>query len=144
MAHDLLRSHRMLDDMGKILNALEFPMSYPPPGNAPPVGLASDVEAFQTTAGMPFCHANEAFPFASMRWGLGATSGAHHKPHLDCDGLATFVNVKTGCKWWVVGRPRGSVSLADTTLFTKNYQIDRTNADKFDLAAILLTPDMGL
>jgi hypothetical protein len=49
--------------MGKILNALDFLMSYLPPENAPPVGLDSDIEAFQNTAGMKYCRASKAFHF---------------------------------------------------------------------------------
>jgi hypothetical protein len=142
--HDLLRSHRDGNGMGKILNALEFPMSYPPPENAPLQGLASDVEAFQNTAGMRCCSVNEAFPFSSMRWGLGATADAYHTFHLDCDGFATYLNVKTGAKWWIVATPKEGVSLANTTLFTSNYRIDKMNMGQFNYESILLSPDMEL
>jgi hypothetical protein len=130
--------------MGKILNALEFPMSYPPPENAPPVGLDSDVEAFRNTAGMRYCRTNEAFPFSSMRWGLAATANAYHTFHLDCDGFATYVKVQTGAKWWIVACPKEGVSLADTTLFTSDYRIDKTDMKRYNYEAILLGPGMEL
>jgi hypothetical protein len=141
---DLLRSHRDDKDMGKILNTLEFPMAYPPSDNIPPVGLDSDVEAFRNTAGMRYCRPSEAFPFSSIRWGLAATANAYHTFHLDCDGFATYVKVQTGVKWWIVACPKEGVSLADTTLFTGDYHIDKTDARRFNYKAILLEPGMQL
>jgi hypothetical protein len=130
--------------MGKILNALEFPMSYLPSDNAPPVGLDSDVEAFRNTAGMQYCRLSEAFPFSSMRWGLAATANAYHTFHLDCDGFATYVKVQTGAKWWIIACPKEGVSLADTTLFTSDYQIDKVDVRRFNYEAILLEPSTQL
>src|SRR5882757_2726548 len=124
--------------MGKILNALEFLMSYLPSDNAPPEGLDSDVQAFQNTAGMRYCRPSEAFPFSSMRWGLAATANAYHTFHLDCDGFATYVKVQTGAKWWIVASPKEGVSLADTALFTSDYHLDNTDMRKFNYEAILL------
>ena len=130
--------------MGKILNALEFPMSYLPSDNAPPEGLDSDVQAFRNTAGMQYCWASEAFPFSSMRWGLAATANAYHTFHLDCDGFVTYVKVHTGAKWWIVACPKEGVSLTDTTLFTGDYHVDETDMKTFNYEVILLQPGMEL
>jgi hypothetical protein len=140
---DLLKSHSD-GEKGKILNALDFPMSYPHPENSPPPGLASDVAAFQATAGMQHCPTKESFPFSSTRWGLAATAGAHHKLHIDCSGFATYIHVKAGAKYWIVGRPKNGSSLDDTTLFTNDFSIDKVNADKFDYEAVYLPRDTGL
>ena len=141
---DLVQSHQIPNREGKVLNALEFPMPYPPAENAPPLGLASDVVAFQASAGMQHCPVDEMFPFSSTRWGLAATSGAYHKLHMDCSGFATYVNVKAGSKWWIIGRLKDGLSLADTTLFTNDYHIDVVNTKKFDFEAIQLIPNMAV
>ena len=76
-ALDLLTSHAS-GGHGKILNALDFPMPCLPPENFPPPALASNVAAFQTTAGMQHCPSKDGFPFTSMRCGLAATEGSYH------------------------------------------------------------------
>jgi hypothetical protein len=130
--------------MGKILNALEFLMAYPPSDNTPLVGLDSDVEAFRNMAGMRYCRPSKAFLFPSMMWGLAVTADAYHTFHLDCDGFATYVKVQTGVKWWIVACLKEGVSLADTTLFTGDYHIDKTDARRFNYKVILLEPGMQL
>jgi hypothetical protein len=119
-------------------------MPCPSPENFPPLGLASEIEAFQATAGMKHCPSKDTFPFNSTRWGLAATGGAYHAWHLDCDGFATYIYVKTGSKWWTVGRPKNCVSIADTTLFTGDFEVNRMNMDLFDYEAIYLRSDCGL
>jgi hypothetical protein len=79
-----------------------------------------------------------------MRWGLAAMAHAYHTFHLDCDGFATYVKVQTGAKWWIVACPKEGISLADTTLFTSDYQIDKTDMKRYNYEAILLGPGMEL
>ncbi len=42
------------------------------------------------------------FPVSEMRWGLAATCGGRHWIHIDADGLATFIDLQCGGKWWIV------------------------------------------
>jgi hypothetical protein len=63
---------------------------------------------------------------------------------VDCDGFATYVKVQTGAKWWIVACPKEGVSLADTTLFTSDYRIDKTDMKRYNYEAILLGPGMEL
>jgi hypothetical protein len=136
---DMLRSHR---GQTKILNALDFPMLSAP---HPPMGFASDLAAFNATVDLPMCGRTVLFPVMSTRWGLAATSGAHHLWHIDCNGLCTYIDTQTGSKWWIVARPKdGFDHFSHTTLFTEDFQIDAANLNKWDLEAVLLLPGSRL
>lgn len=106
--------------------------------------FASDVEAFYGTLDMPTCHRDTLYPSQSMRWGLAATSHAHHLWHIDCNGFATVIKVKTGLKWWVVGRPKSSSTFSSISCYLDNYELDSINDSKWDLEAILLLPGSTL
>lgn len=130
------------EEKTKILNALDFPMLSAP---HPPTTFASDLVAFDTTVDLPMCSRNILFPVSSTRWGLAATSGAHHLWHIDCDGLGTYIDTQTGLKWWIVARPKnGSTRFSHTTLFTEQYDLDTANFNKWDLEAVLLCPGSRL
>jgi hypothetical protein len=132
---DMLKCHR---EGTKILNALDFPMLSAP---HPPTSFASDLVAFSATVDLPMCSRAISFPVASTRWGLGATSGAHHMWHIDCDGFGTYIDTQAGAKWWVVAKPKyGSTRFSEPTLFTEEYDIDKANEDKWGLEAVLLLP----
>ena len=135
---DLLDCQR---DGSKIINALDFPMPCSP---HPPTSLASDVLAFLTTIDMPLCGRSILFPASGTRWGIAASSGAHHLWHTDCNGLCTYIDTQTGCKWWVLARPRVPSDFSDTSLFTAGFAVDRDNGDIWVLEAIPLTPGSRL
>ena len=136
---DMLKCHR---DGSKILNALDFPMLSAP---HPPTSLASDLVAFSATVDLPMCSRSISFPIASTRWGLAATSGAHHLWHIDCDGFGTYIDTQTGTKWWIVAKPKcGSMHFSEQTLFTKDYDLNKANLEKWDLEAVLLLPGSRL
>ena len=139
---DFLHSH-LQEDNGMSLNGLDFPMPWLPPF---PSTFATDVTAFNATLDMPLCSKKTQFPASSMRWGLAATSGAHHLWHIDCDGFCTCIEVKTGFKLWVLGSPRsnsmdGFSSISD---FLDKYDIDSVNDETMALEAILLVPGSTL
>jgi hypothetical protein len=132
---DMLRCHRK---ESKIVNALDFPMLSAP---HPPTSFASDLVAFRDTVDLPMCGRAISFPMASTRWGLAATSGAHHLWHIDCNGFCTYIDTQTGMKWWIVAKPKlGSMHFSDATLFTEQYDISAANLEKWDLEAVLLLP----
>jgi hypothetical protein len=111
----------------------------------PPTAFASDLVAFNATVDLPMCGRTVLFPVASTRWGLAATSGAHHLWHIDCDGLCTYIDTQAGLKWWIVARPKnGSTHFSHTTLFTEDFQINAANLNKWDLEAVLLPPGSRL
>jgi hypothetical protein len=132
---DVLRCHK---EGSKILNALDFPMLSTP---HPPTSFVSDLVAFGATVDLLMCSHTISFPIASTRWGLAATSGAHHLWHIDCNGFCTFIDTQTGAKWWIVAKPKdGSIHFSAATLFTEDFDIDKANLEKWDLEVILLLP----
>jgi hypothetical protein len=136
--NDMLTCHR---EKTKILNALDFPMLSAP---HPPTSIASDLEVFHSTVDLPMCARTVLFPVTSTRWGLAATSGAHHLWHIDCNGFCTYIDTQTGQKWWIVARPKNSSDFSCTGLFTDQFRIDAANLNKWDLEAVLLLPGSRL
>ena len=134
----MLRCH---EEKTKILNALDFPMVS---ASHPPTSFASDLEAFNATVNLPMCAHTILFPVMSTRWGLAATSGAHHLWHIDCNGFCTYIDTGTGLKWWIVVRPKIGSDFTQTSLFTEEFHIDAANLDKWDLEAVLLVPGSRL
>ncbi|KAJ3507190.1 hypothetical protein NLJ89_g6444 [Agrocybe chaxingu] len=129
---------------GKSLNALDIPME---DSVRPPSSLSSDVWAWKHTVGLKLCKRTDRFPSAAMRWALVSTSGAHSPWHVDCDGLCTMVRVQSGCKWWVIARPKEELHLeafCDVDTYLNSFDIESANNDRWDLEAILLTPGSTL
>jgi hypothetical protein len=56
----------------------------------------------------------------------------------------TYVKVQTGAKWWIVACLKEGVSLANTTLFTGDYHIDKTDMRRFNYEVIFLKPGTQL
>ncbi|KAF8225592.1 hypothetical protein L208DRAFT_1181351, partial [Tricholoma matsutake] len=81
-----------------------------------------------------------------LAWGLAATSGAHHKFHLDADGFGTHIKVisEGGCKWWVITTPKNPQALASTLLVTGSFGVDDVDVDNYGFEAVLLMPGMEL
>lgn len=139
---DFLDSHRR-GNLGTALNGLDFPM---PQLNLFPETFATDVAAFNSVLGRFMCNNKTPYPRSSMRWGLAATSGAHHLWHIDCDGFGTVIENKTGFKWWIVGRPKDDANRDFPAIsdFMENYEVDEVNNSKMDLEGILLVPGSTL
>jgi len=89
-------------------------------------------------------------PVPDIRWGLCATKGAWHGFHIDSDGFGTFIDVRTGKKWWIVARPwkKGMAGLrdfADVNIFmNESYDPDKPGEELWALEAILLEPGTRL
>ena len=109
------------------------------------MSFSSDLAAFGATVDLPMCGRSISFPMASTRWGLAATSGAHHLWHIDCDGFCTYIDTQTGAKWWIVAKSKdGSTHFSHPTVFTEAYDISSANEEKWDLEAVLLRPGSRL
>jgi hypothetical protein len=127
---------------GKILNALQFPM--------PEEGLghhrfSSDSIAWRATKGRRDSTDGDFPPLADIRWGLAATKGAVHWWHIDSDGFATFIDVITGYKWWIVAREKNAAPrFGNVNLFSDNYELEEPNNDLWHVEAILLEPGTRL
>lgn len=139
--NDLIDNHRA-GDKGKIINALDFPM---PGKEMLSSSIATDVVAFLDTVGSAYCPRETSYPHSSMKWGLAATSWAHHLWHMDCNGLGTYIDVHAGWKWWIVATPRAPlVHIADVDIFMNSYLLTSPNSHKFELEAVLLPPGSRL
>jgi hypothetical protein len=137
---DLLKSHNS-GSRGKILNALDFPMPWM---GQFPVSYATDVAAFNATVDMPMCNRNILYPASSMHWGLGATQGAHHLWHIDCDGFGTAIHVLAGFKLWIVGRPLLGFDFSNISQYLQDWDINDLNENKLEMEAVLLPPGSTL
>jgi hypothetical protein len=87
------------------------------------------------------------YPTTANRWGLAATAGALHRFHVDCNGLGTSVEVKTGTTWWIVARPKDLSCLDDLLDINKLVAFtaeDVSIPEGWMLEAILLEPGTQL
>lgn len=138
----MLESANTADGLGKILNALQFPLGET---DLSPMAFTTETHAWKATKDTAFCKPDQLFPGDDLRWGLAATSGALHWYHIDSDGFGTFVDVKTGSKYWIFGRPKGSRDVdcckpfSSISMFLGSYDVDTPCTDQWDLEAILLT-----
>lgn len=130
------------EDNGRILNALDFPLASGPP---PQSAFATDVRAWDFTLDMPLAGRTVEYPRHHMRWGLAATKGAQHTWHVDAEGMATYIQPKTGSKYWVVARPKASrkdaICLTDDSVVA---DVSAPNQEYWDIEGILLIPGMEL
>jgi hypothetical protein len=138
---------------GKVLNALHFPKAEAGLGEDP---FSTDSEAWNRTKGWTDCDDSASPPTGDIRWGLAATTGALHWWHIDSDGFGTYIDVKTGLKWWIVAKPKKTISFqgssqydfsefASIDLFTQSeYDVEAPCSFLWDLEAILLSPGTRL
>lgn len=111
----------------------------------PPTSISSDLIAFAATLDLPFCGRAVGFPVFSCQWGITATQDAHHLWHIDCDGLATYIDTQAGAKWWVLARPKEEhYAFSGVNTFSVDYRLNRANQEKWSLEAILLLPGSRL
>lgn len=139
-----LTSHLLESDRsahGKILNALDFPMTTPSRALLPPESIATHLKAWQDTVDEPHCKRGEKYPDHDVQWALAATSHAHHYFHIDADGFATYIAPQSGAKYWVAARekPGSAVTFSTTDLYVgSKYAIDKANTHVWDLEGVLL------
>lgn len=131
------------DPNGAIINGLSFPL---PLSAIKRDKLGSDVEAWRLTEGHPFCTQKVVFPTAHVRWALASTAGSRHWPHIDSDGLATYIDVVTGMKFWILFHPHldnEPEPSAHVDLFLNDF--DPSVAVKtWDAELVVLTPGTRL
>jgi hypothetical protein len=100
--------------------------------------LASNERAWQEVRGR--------YPYKFSRslnddlsWATAATKHAVSWMHVDDDGFATGIIVKTGAKYWVVARPRDSLVVAADMDFGVKWRTDRSPED-MEMEGVLLRP----
>jgi hypothetical protein len=137
---DVKESH---NKQGRILNVLDLLIAI---ASSSPKGLSSDWAAFQCILQAPMCKKRVEYPVVDMVWGLAAMAGAVSYFHIDANGLVTWIDVKTGSKYWILAKPKPKKTLnfATTSLFTCHYDQEAVNKDRWDLEAVLLLPGSRL
>jgi hypothetical protein len=135
----LLHQHAQMQD-GRVLNALDFPLAS---GPSPSLYIASDLRAWDSTMDSPLATRSIEYPINHMRWGLAATKGAQHTWHIDSMGVGTCIQVKTGAKWWVVGRPKdGREDIINIDDESVDVEISASNDNIWNVEGMLLKPGM--
>lgn len=109
----------------------------------------TDCAAWKATKGAKGCAQEETPPYSSIRWGLAATKGALSWLHLDSNGFNTYVDTKSGFKWWIIGRRKGEEHCFESfseveAFFDGNHHVERPDAEKWDFEAVLLLPGTRL
>lgn len=131
---------------GKILNGLDFPMWKDTQWDRS--SCATDLVAWDYLHGTPYCGTGTMpYPTGHMRWGLAGTAHAVSMLHVDSDGFATFLQVKTGKKLWAIYRPSPNLPLSSPNVFTLPdfFQLDRIpEKAQFGLEAVVLRPGDSL
>jgi len=131
------------DPNGAIINGLSFPL---PLSAIKRDNLCGDIEAWRLTEGLPYCTHKVSYPTGEVRWGLASTAGSRHWPHLDSDGLATYVELLIGKKLWILFRPNldnEPDAGAHISVFLDDF--DTSVAVKtWDAEAVVLTPGTRL
>jgi hypothetical protein len=131
------------DPNGTIINGLSFPL---PLSAIKRDKLSGDIEAWRLTEGLPFCNEKASYPTADMRWGLASTAGSRHWTHVDSDGLATYVQLRTGAKLWIVMKPdldNEVDAAAHVDLFLNDFD-PAVVVGTWDAEVVFLTPGTRL
>jgi hypothetical protein len=80
-----------------------------------------------------------------LNWATAATKAAVSWMHVDDDGLATAITVRTGAKYWVVAKPRHSEYTGLDLDFGVKWKTHRPPSyDEYEMEAVLLRPDSVL
>lgn len=121
----------------KTLNCLSIPLGAS--DTQPPSGLATDSVAEKNTM------ERMAFPptvtFLGKVFGMAATSHALHPFHGDCQGQATWIDPKTGLKYWVLAVPNSPVTaLSSIDAFGDNFDTGLENKEGWTLYSVLIGP----
>lgn len=97
----VIEATKVPDDRGKILNALDIPLSHLGVSFS---SFSTDSYALQATSG----DWKYTFPpsLADIVWGLAATKDAFHDVHIDANGFCTGIIPLFGEKLWIIMHPR--------------------------------------
>lgn len=131
----------LLYSKGKILNGLDFPMWKDSQWDR--CSYATDMVAWDYVRGRHQCKITTPYPTEHVRWGLAGTSHTFTSLHVDSDGFATFVQIMSGMKVWVVYRPSPVFPLSNIDVFTNRdaFQLDEIPKNApFGLEAMVLKP----
>ncbi|RXW19323.1 hypothetical protein EST38_g6530 [Candolleomyces aberdarensis] len=119
----------------KALNALSFPDYKASPKDAK-LGLD---ERIWNACNLNYGFKEMLYPCFATNWSIIGLSGACHGWHNDSEGFGTFVIVRSGLKWWVVGRSAKTNEKRD--FFLESPDFDNWAVDEdWEVEALLLRP----
>ncbi|KAJ3500229.1 hypothetical protein NLJ89_g9887 [Agrocybe chaxingu] len=122
---------------GKILNALEFPLSESPSGSMFQP-FSTDMAAWRATKGLVGAWSESQIPVSDIRWALAALQWAMSFWHIDSDGFCTFVDVLCGQKWWMIGVPPEGIAELRTMFLRPGFDPQKINEKIWKIEGILL------
>jgi hypothetical protein len=128
---------------GAIINGLLFPL---PLSAIKRDKHSTNIEAWCLTEGLPFSNEQASYPTSDMRWGLASAAGTRHWTHVDCNGLATYVELLTRAKLWILMRPdldNKVDAAANVDLYLNDYN-PAVAVMTWDAEAVYLTPGTRL
>ncbi|TFK68886.1 hypothetical protein BDN72DRAFT_897779 [Pluteus cervinus] len=135
-AMQLVEAHKADRQKRKLLNCLALRL---PRGEAPCEELSTDSYAFTATDTMWTTDARgHPYPSSSVTWALAATPDTHHFWHIDVNGLATRILVKSGVKVWFVAHPKPGSDFSATDFFHKIHLDDICPGEKWDIEYVVL------
>ncbi|KAF9527083.1 hypothetical protein CPB83DRAFT_895515 [Crepidotus variabilis] len=123
----------------KALNGLSFPFDT---AELEKTAYAACRVAWKSTSRTVF-QSSSRMPVSDVHWGLAATEGAMTFWHIDSDGLATTVDIRTGEKLWIAATGDQEQYSKLGLLLSNDFDIDRPPKN-FDTEAILLTKNTRL
>ncbi|KAG6914084.1 hypothetical protein DXG01_002501 [Tephrocybe rancida] len=87
------------------------------------------------------------YPTSDMQWLLVSTGWTQHRWHEDSNGFATFIRVKTGIKWWYMGKPKADLPASHRSggiqRLLDGFDLDACNSDRLDIeVAVVDIQDM--
>ena len=129
-----------LSTEGKILNGLEFPQWK---GHLASPQFASDLVAWEHTAGLHKTPLNFAYPLGNMNWSLVGTANTVTFLHIDADGINTGINIKCRKKVWGILKDTSQEHFMSINAFTAlRFALDSIDSQSpYQLEAIVLMPN---
>ncbi|RXW13167.1 hypothetical protein EST38_g12687 [Candolleomyces aberdarensis] len=132
---EMLNEHMVPDSEQRSLNALNFPNYSAGPKE---YKLGVDERIWRAT-NFIYGFKEMLYPSNSVNWSIVGLPGACHGWHNDSEGFGTFVTIRSGLKWWVVGRSAESGEKLDFFLESPDFDPWLVD-DSWDVEAILLKP----
>ncbi|RXW15279.1 hypothetical protein EST38_g10577 [Candolleomyces aberdarensis] len=132
---EIFNEHMVPDHKQRSLNALNFPNYSAGPKE---YKLGVDERIWKAT-NFIYGFKEMLYPSNSVNWSIVGLPGACHGWHNDSEGFGTFVTIRSGLKWWVVGRSAESGEKLDFFLESPDFDPWLVD-DSWDVEAILLKP----
>ncbi|TFK62187.1 hypothetical protein BDN72DRAFT_863022 [Pluteus cervinus] len=138
---DIAQDAGLPKEQRRLMNVLSIPLKW---ATADEPGLQTHEHARRTDLkdDDPLMK-DQAGDLSGLFWGLVCTDGTFHMWHVDANGFATFIDVHSGYKLWIIAYPNNPAKLADPK-FTAEFKVNRPAPEDWKVEAILLAAGDGL